>query len=377
MATAALLAAGAGIALIDWLTSKGQTLTITDNITTDMIINASFTSKTNCITSETGSQNITIVAGEGYEAISDKMNDEKVGSCGYCLDQLEALRNLRNKLDADATNKNPNYTGGTPSDTMKKLMEGGSFSKDTSAPANLGACDLVCADIVVLNVQQSQTFKAKTECKVDNQVSNSLNQSINGTISAFLTNHQDILGQLGDAFTTNTSSIVNNLATTMGESVSTVVKQNLLNAATSAQSFNIGVSNSSQTDGAHSLYVNSVKESFTSKSVANLTVNNQVNNSLRQSADYSISQTLLNKNDTIGDISKDFLKVIETMATLVETLTGQILIILGAVLAIIFLIVGSMFVFDKGFRNTVNSVINDGVKSLASGRIPGGQYKLT
>ena len=357
-----LMAAGAGIALFDWMNSKGQTLSITDNITTNMTIEANFISSTACVQKQASSQSIVIQAGTGDSyPNTDKLNDKDGGACYVCQNIMATMQQNRTQLETDAVAANPRYQGQNASDAMKNLMTG-SASASSNVP---GSCDAVCHDVASYNINQSATFQASESCSIDNVVTNDINQSVNGSINAYLKNQQDILGQLEDAFTTNTSSITNNLSTQMSQTITTAISQELLNNAFNSQQILVGLSNASGTSGAHSLFLNNVSQSFSSNTNATLKVNNQVNNSLRQSADYSIAQTLLNKNDTIGDVTQDFLMVIDTMAGMMETLTGQMLVILGCILAIVVMLVGAMYVFNKGFRNAMNARMDIYTNKLA------------
>jgi hypothetical protein len=353
MAVATLMGAAAMVAVFDMMSSKGQSLSVTDNITSDMAISATFLSESTCVTSATGDQSIDVTGGD----ISiDKLTNED-SNCHLCITTLGNIVKAREILDGDAASRNPGYTIPIASESMQALMVGGTsieqqkaHQKSLSGSSNLGPCTLMCSNAVVSNVQQSQTFTADTSCQVNTSVKSDLSSSINGKISSYLKNQEDISGVLEDAFTSNTESMTNNLSNIMSESVTTKVRQNLLNAAANTQTWKIE-------NKANSVYVNGSTQSFTSNSIATLKVNNEVNNSLRQSADYSISQQLINKNDTIGDMSKDFLQVIQTMSDLVETVTGQVLIIMGAVLAIIAMIGGSMYISNTNFRNYVNGRI--------------------
>ncbi len=100
--------------------------------------------------------------------------------------------------------------------------------------------------------------------------------------------------------------------------------------------------------------------------MATLNVNNQVNNTLRQSADYSIAQQLLNKNDTIGDITKDFVGVIDTMGGFMDTLTGDLLIIIGSMLALFVILIFAFYMFSTRARALIDSVTTVGAQHVAN-----------
>jgi len=371
-AVGVLAGAAAGIALFDALSSKGQSLSITDTITTDMSISSTFTSETQCISAQTGNQSINIATSQSGPAFS-KVNGAN-GSCTLCEGILDQIKTARNNLEIDAVSRNPAYVAQIASGPMTVAMTGGGFTGDDKI-YYLGACQLVCSDVVVNNVFQSQVFTSKTDCSVTNVNTNDITQSINGQVNAALKNQEDILGSLEDAFTSNSESISTNLATQMSSVVTTSVSQDLINNSWSSQVFTVGITNG-LAQGARSTFVNNVDQKFVANSIAIMKVNNKLNNSLRQSADYSISQTLLNKNDTIGDISTSFLQVIDTMGQLLTTLTGQVLMILGAVLAMVCMIVGALYIFNRGFREAVNTQVDRATTKLKDADFTSGAYNV-
>jgi hypothetical protein len=363
---AAIMAAGAGIALYDWLSSKGQSLTVTDNILTDMSISSTFESDTSCSSTVSGSQSIVIEPGPAGHP--QQQLGATGSSCQLCEIALKDIQAMRDALELNAvTASHGLYQTQTASEQVIAAMSGGSDSV-----TQIGACDLMCKDVVILNVQQSQVFKAKTQCQVTTDVTNNIAQTIQGKIKSSLKNQEDIIGQLEDAFTSNTEAISNNIASRMSQTLVNSVKQTLVNNALSIQNFNAGLESASGSSTAHSIYVNTVSQSFTSNSVAKMNANNQVNNSLRQSADYSISQQLLNRNDTIGDITKDFTNVINSMGIFLNTLTGDGLIILGSILAIMALLISAVFLFSKKGRDLIEKYVD-----LKTGVAPTNNYSTS
>lgn len=352
-----MLAAGAGVALYDYLSNKGQQLSITDNITTDMSINVNFTSNTSCSSVVSGQQAITIEPGTNTNVYNPALLNAENGACTVCVNTMNALVDLRLKLEQDAVvASRGRYTAQTASEPVQIAMTGGTNLGDNA----IGACTLMCNDVVVYGVQQSQSFTAQTNCEVDTSVKNNLSQGISGKITASLKNQQDILGQIESAFTSNQESITNNLATVMNQTINTTVQQQLANNAESTQNFTVGLSDNNGQDETHSIFVNGLTQSFTANSIANLLVNNQVNNTLRQSADYSIAQTLLNKNDTIGDITKDFTNVITSMGEFLDTIVGDMLILVASMIGIFIIIVGSLYFFTTRGRQLGDSLVNVG-----------------
>lgn len=352
---AVIFAAGAGIALYDLLSSKGQSLTVSNTILSDMNVNAQFLSDTSCFSNTIGNQAVTIVGGPSSPDTYDvsQLNAPN-GACTVCTQLLDSIVQAREALETDAlTQSNGRYTPQQPSQAMATAMTGG----QTSSLNQLGACSLMCSDIVVYGVQQSQSFTVTENCQVSDQVNNDISQIIQGQVSQSLTNQEDILGSIENAFTSNRQSITNNIATRMNETTTTSVRQTLANVIQSTQTISVGLGPTNN-GNSHSIYVNVVEQSFNAKSTASLVVNNELNNTLRQSADYSISQTLLNKNDTIGDLVNSFLGIIDTVGGFVDTLTGQLLIIIGCMIAVFIIMVGSFYFFTQKGRELGDALIN-------------------
>jgi hypothetical protein len=327
MATAAVLAAGAGIALIDHLSSKGQSNTVTNSVISRMTINANFSSETSCFQSANIDQKIDV------KAPNDSYPSKKLqnGACDVCHNMYTKIKGERDKLEEELWKRDRTYT----------MQQWPNYDD-----LELGECDLVCIDIVTSNILQTANLKFDANCTNEATVKNSLNQSINGQVSAFLKNQEDFLGQLGDAFTSNTNSITNSLSHAMGQTIGTD-ERNILKSR-------IDISQKITFDNSHSVFADQLKQSFTAESISTMDVHTKLTNSLRQSSDYSIIQQLLNKNDTIGDLSGDFTRIIQTWSSLIESLTGQILLIVGSILMIVFLVGGSLYCFNKRFRNTVD-----------------------
>ena len=353
MAAAVLFGAAAGVALLQFLGNKdkGTKLSIVNNVTTDMVVAANFDSALDCISKVTGSQSINLQSSGEY--LPARKLREAGSSCLLCAEALRDIRLARQSLETDALRLNSTYEPQQPSNLVSAAMLGG---PPEPAVNPIGACDLMCNDIVVNNVTQSQLFEAQTDCVVDTEVNNDIQQSLSAAVNAKLENKQDVLGQLSDAFISNSPSVVNNLVSRLNTTVNTQVAQSLLNQARNNQEFNLGIQNSN--GSSHSVFVNNATQTFSSKSIAKLSVSNQVVNSLKQSADFSIAQQLLNKNDSIGDISGAFVQVIDTMADLLPTIVGSLLLILGGVLAVAIMFAGSMYFLNPKFKAAVDRVVD-------------------
>ncbi len=356
-----LFGAASGLALFDFLgkKEKGNQLSVTDNVITDMVVTANFESEVNCVSRVAGAQSIELRSSGAY--LPARHLGATGSSCVLCAEVLRDIRLARQALETDALKLKPDYEPQVPSDVIAASMLGG--APDASVNP-LGACDLMCTDIVVHNVSQSQLFEAQTDCQVDSQVNNDIQQSLATAVNAKLENKQDVLGQISDALASNRASVQNNLISRLSSTVNTRVSQDLLNQAVNNQQFNLGIQNAN--GSTHSVFVNNSVQTFSSKSIAKLAVNNQVLNSLRQSADFSITQQLLNKNDSIGDISGAFVKVIDTMANLLPTIVGSLLLIVGGVLAVVVMFAGTMYLVNPKFKAVVDQAVDHKLEEARS-----------
>ena len=216
MAGAVLFGAASGLSLLEFLggKEKGTKLSITNSVATDMVVAANFDSAVDCISKISGAQSITLQSGGEY--LPARKLREAGSSCLLCAEALRDIRLARQTLETDALRLNSSYEPQQPSNLVSAAMLGGAPEPSVNP---IGACDLMCNDIVVNNVSQSQLFEAQTDCVIDNQVSNDIQQSLSATLNAKLENKQDVLGQLSDAFTSNTPSVVNNLVSRLNNTV--------------------------------------------------------------------------------------------------------------------------------------------------------------
>ena len=102
---ASLLLGGAvGVAAYDFLKSKGQRLSITDKVVTNMTVNATAKVSTTCFSSLSGSQTVNITAtGGNFTSVTP-------GSCSFCLGVLNDIRQARLALEGEAAQRNPAYS---------------------------------------------------------------------------------------------------------------------------------------------------------------------------------------------------------------------------------------------------------------------------
>lgn len=333
MATAALIAgAGAGVLLFDVLGRKTQRIEAVTNIMTQMSVNATTKSATECFQSLSSTQSINI-----QQSASKARGQQLDEACKFCQDQLSSIYRARMKLEGDAGEASGNYVEQTANPKFVTMMTTGA-----NPTGEIGPCTLMCNDVVTNNISQDVTLKATASCDVKESVKNDVSAKIQEQLQASIKNQQDVLGQLTSGLQNRTASVVTNMSTVMSQNITNEFIQSLrqtmfVNQQISVQGNSIVASNFDQT--------------FNGSMVSTLQVTNTVLDQLRQSASYSVAQAVLNKNDTIGDISRAFLGTITTMSHLLQEISGQILVIIGCVLFTFTLVIGSLYVFNHSFRD--------------------------
>jgi hypothetical protein len=365
MAFAGLAAAGAGVALFDWLSSKGTTLTETENVVNSMMVKAIVEQDTSCINVASLSQTIKVVEKRPDSIPSTAFVLSK--GCVACTTAIRKFAKARADLDTAAHRKNPKYKIPNSFDSgLSQLlnpnvaMQHGSASTELELPA----CALPCNAAVVSNQTQDQSYQYKSSCDTSNNITNHVQQSFKAQISQYLKNQQDIIGQTESAFTTDTNTIATNFAASFDEEVIETIRQSLHSDIQSVQSISYATFTGETTNYNSSFFSNVVSERAKISQTANLKAVNDIINNLRQSDSYASAQSLLNKNDTIGSILSNFLGVIDTLGSLFEDLVGKVLIIIAAILIAIIMVVAGLYLTNKQFKNAMNDAMSSTVKNI-------------
>lgn len=348
-----VFAAGAGLALWDATNNHGTSQTISDNINTSMVMNAVTSIDTKCIQSVQGSQQVQVTGGSGEYDITGTGS-----TCLQCLKLMNDIVEERSALEQTALKLHPSYKPQTAREELVELLQTGGVTSigegSTVQPLEqLGACNLVCKSQVVSNIRQDAHYKMTQNCSIDSKLTNDLNQNLSTSIQAYMKNQQDVFGQAENLFTKNSQSLSTNLSSAMAMNVNTVISNSLENDIKNAQLVSVT---------GHSAYVSDVSQSFSITSVTDLFATNDVTNQLRQSATYSIAQSELNKNDSIGDLSKDILQIIKNLSDILEETVTRAFYV--AVIVILGLLIGFFILFasSQKFRKVVNSEVDKGVE---------------
>jgi len=282
---------------------KGSSLNISDNVFSSMTTNVTLRSNTDCYLTESGTQVVSVNSSGQLDGTG----------CTQCQNMWSELKLLRQNLEFDAGS-----TGHYRSQSNLDADVDATDSTDT----HLNACTLVCTSTVVQDVSQTETFKVdKQSCQDKLSSKTELKDNFKAQLNSLLKNQQDIFGQLESALVNTKENMVTNISNVMSESVDTEFENKLQSTLENTQTVS--------TSGG-SIFAKGLKQNFSAHLQSSLTVSDTVQNQLSQSASFSVAQSLINKNDTVGDLTKSFLQTIQTWTSLVQDSSSQIMVILAA-----------------------------------------------
>jgi hypothetical protein len=292
-----------------------------------MTVKVAMESTTSCISRLEGAQEFSITSTTSYPALNTDSS-----SCSLCYAVLSGVMRERNQLEYTLANL------GYPSQTMSPDL-----TRDYDATAS-DPCQLVCNDIVVADVGQIATYRSTVGCQVTQAVKNDIQSKLNEEMQSHMTNQQDIFGKVLGGLTKFKSDMSTDLSNIMASTISTRLLQKLQVETANLQVFQVGNVGGST----HSVYIHDVQQAFTINQVGQLKVVNNVMDQLRQSAQYSLMQDMLNKNDTLGTIADTFVSFFTIWSNFIKDTLGKMFIICLMVLL--------MIVFYKSYQYTMTSV---------------------
>jgi len=333
-------------------TTGGPSLKINNNITTDMLVRSIFESQTQCFQDVDSTQSIRVEDTPGYQTGGQ--------GCARCLEIMRELVRRRLNLEQEAANISLLYIPQEPSSELLGLLDptaagganpvsqpaGGSASPSLSA---VSACDLVCRSLVVVGVSQDVVVEAKANCQVENDVTTSVNQSLSTIIESFMKNQQDIFGQITGSLTPTQSSISTDISSVMSQNLTQRFVQSLINRIVTLQQVNIGGPGRKT----NSVYVENIRQSLRGSQVGTLNAVVTVNNEMTQSAAYNLVQSIVNKNDTTGDLVKSLLGVITAVTDMVENLSTAVIMVITVIVLLGAIVYSARYVLNSDTRNAV------------------------
>ena len=307
--------------LYDHFTSTGNSNKVTNDILTENVINATTSATTQCYVTNSSVQNILLkeIVPTGYTPVN--IGGDSCTLCGSVWMNLKRKRN--------------------------QLVRGAGLGEIEPIPKE-DPCELMCQNFVASNITQSGTFKAQATCDVDQTFDTKVRTELTGKIQQSLTNQQDVLGGLSNLLTSNKDSIANSMSSSMSQNIDSTFASRLHVGTQSLQNITFGAGPNASLS---SVYANNIEQHVNGNSFGTLRVVQDVTNQLRQSTSYSVQQTLLHKNDTIGDLAEQILGGMRNMDEILTSVVGFSLLIGGLVVAVGMIIAAGVYlVNDKDFE---------------------------
>jgi len=338
----AFLMAGGGALVSGLFGGGGNSLSITSKITNDMMARAVLNSTTECITTGEAKQTVKIIISpptSEYKTAADS------AACDFC-----------GKLKTKAINKQIELQ--TAAGHLQSIIGMGTVkvagsSKPTQAdPFDdflTNPCGAICRDAFINNISQEQVLTLKSDCEQNDEFKNTINQSMQAQINDSIKNQEDIFGQLESIFAGSKASISADIANVMTENMNQNFYRVLATSLNTTQTIDITGT---------SIYVNKINQTFSASVMAKMKVTDTVIDQFTQSSDFSLSQSVKNVNDTTGELADDFLQLITSVSTMMDTLTGQLLMFLAAIIVCIIMVVGTLYLFSNGVHATINDYIS-------------------
>lgn len=325
---------------------SSQSLTVSNTLVSNMTMNSVMRQQTSCFSSLETIQEITVqnignapdltydsdptyvTQPDSCRSSSNPAYNPRGGVCGcpetkssctMCECILNQILAARYDLEAKAQFQNSKYVPQKATTDLETAMIA-------------SGCSLVCNDVVVEKVLQDSNLSASQTCNVQSTNQTDFNASFQAELSQSLTNQQDIFGQVAGLFSNSNRSVSSYIESNISQNITKEFVQNLHQSIFNIQSLKVQ---------GHSIYVNQVQQQFKASQVGTLNIVIQTMDQLKQSAQFAITQTLVNTNDTIGSLTKNALGIIQNVADLIQTIAFQIIVIITAVivtLAIILLI---------------------------------------
>jgi hypothetical protein len=316
---------GAGFA---YLFGKGETITDHVSFQNEMISKSVFNAIQKCNTEF----DITQFIGVDCKAGSATKPFAGNQGCLKCLDVQNKFRLSRNQYQIDAVASVPGYIPQTFEELPQDVIDGYGVDK---------VCQFQCTNCIFDRVTQTSSTAVNVKCSFSVQFLEDLKSEVKASVSESINNKQDVLGQLGSMFSSNTDSLSTNYASYVSSKFDVEMQSLVLTDIESIQSITIG----GATDTNDSYYVNNLQQSIHIKGIVSSVSNANFVNKITSTNDFNASLKQFNKNDTTGDIAKDLANTITGLAKLWGSIVGKVIMLVVTLLVGILVVVGALMAF--------------------------------
>lgn len=323
--------------------------TVSINLVNNQLISSTQTFTNNCFVAQEGTQNVSINGNADYNTNLVQSFQDGKSNCNLCIKALGDLQQRR--LDIEQTAKTLDVSYEIQSSSFGSLTSSTSSGSSDDADIVLkNPCDLVCRSVVADSVSQSLQIKSTQDCQVSNSVSNDVSQEMTAKIQQSLKNQQDVFGQFLSSFSNSDLNVETNINTTIQANVDQKFVQELVTSVNATQTVSVN-------PGSASVFISGFSQSFEATTTSNLEAVNQIYNEIKSSASYSIAQSLLNKQDTVGDLTKNLNSALTNVADLIDNLATYAIICVCCFVLGIFLVLGIMYLFSDKYKSRVNDIL--------------------
>lgn len=348
--SALALAAAAGYLISNLSDKNGTELDISNNISSNLSVESFFSSKNSCVNIATSDQNIDI-----------KIDDTSKGAignlCKACGDAKTHMVNQRTNLEQDAARLNRNYRMQTAHifSGSQDTSDNDPVPTDPMPTANPSVeflsnpCIFACHSVLA-NIYQTQSYTSKVNCTISDSDTTNIAQSIDASVKDFLQNTQDAPSQLLSAFSKNQQSQTSNISTTLASAIVEDFESVLNSTVQAAQ--NIKVTG-------NSIYMDSVSQSYTSQNIMSLDSVNKATNDITQSASYTVSQSLINTQDTLGELTDSIVNTMTIIAELIPNITVDVITILACGLVIVLWVMFLLYNYNNTVKKSVDEIADN------------------
>ena len=297
------------------------------DLTNQVVATSLFQALRTCSGSQTSDQFLSVTCGN--DGGSGPFAENR--GCRRCIDVHTQFELNQNLYEAEVAQNNPGYTPQSVLDLTPELR----FRwRDLE-----NICESVCRDCVVKDVEQTTSFEAKLECFTTDSFQQDFRSQIQASVESLLKNKQDFLGAAGDLFTTNVNELTTNYANEVANEFETRISDIVQSDLSAIQSIQLGVG-----DNNHSFYVQGLSQSVQVNGiVSSISKTNFVNN-ITDVTQFNATLSLLNSNDTTGDLANAALSTLDSLADIWEGVVGKVLIIVSVVMIGMILVVGGIMI---------------------------------
>jgi hypothetical protein len=206
------------------------------------------------------------------------------------------------------------------------------------------ACTANCKACNVSNVSQKTTISSVINCTSFNTVKNNIDQQLVASITQNLTNNQDGLSPIATMLgTTSTQDVVTNLTNRISSKITDTVIANVSQQISASQTLNIM---------AGSTNINGVQQQSAYSSITTYLQKTNIFNTIFSEEQWTVLQTLLNDQNTLGDLGNVVVKGATYIEKMLTNSVGKVvlfvLIMVGVVIAGVVL-----YVISQLIRNAV------------------------